>query len=890
MMKKIAEFIVDRRNAFIAIFFVAFVYCLLSINRVNVNEDITKYLPIDTETRAGNDIMTEEFQTYGRAEILVTNITYDRALSIAKDLDNLDGVNMVDFYDPDDDDYYDKDISQYYKDSSAFYTLVFDDEKGAEITQKGIKGVRDYLKDYDAYVYTEVDKDDSVELRHDVSIVFVLAIFIIIAVLLFTSKTYMEVPIFMVVFGMAGILNKGTNYIFGEISYISNSVDMILQLALAIDYAIIFFHRFMEERDKGLSSRDACIESLSKAIIEISSSSLTTIGGLFSFVFMTFTMGRDVGLVLCKAICISMLTVFTFMPALIMMFARQIDATRHRSFVPRVDKWGRFIFASRYILSPIFLCVVAIGIYLSSKCPYAFDVKTPKSINRTSFIIARDRINETFDAGTMMAIVVPAISYQTEGEIVSRLKEYEKVEYVTALADVKVGDAHEYVLTDSLTPREFADIAGLDTGLATLLYSAYAEDKGAYAAFVDGIDEYRVFLIDMIDFVYEQKEKGAFSLSKEQSEDLDDIYKSIQDARNQLEGENHHRIVFKMNGEVEGDEAFKNVDEIRAMVQSYYKDRIFIVSDTTADEDLMSSFAYDNILISGLTAFFVGVILFFTFQSALLPFLLLLTIEGSILINFGVPAITGTPVYFWTYLLVSAIQMGATIDYAIVITNRYVELRKVLPGKKEAIIESLNASFATVLTSGTIMTSAGFLMGLITSNAVIAQLGFFLGRGTLISIILVMTVLPQILYIFDPLLDKTSFEIKQMHALDHADDTVLYKKKTVMQVDGKVNGYFEGYINGSFTGRLEGIMDFKLSSSPEGMRDAWAASPNGETADVQASSPDGEAAEAQASSPDGETADAQAASPDGEAADAQAVSPDGEAADAQASSPLEEES
>ena len=807
---KVAEFIVDRRNAFIAIYFVAFIYCALSIGKVLVNEDVTKYLPSDTETRAGNDIMEEEFKTYGRAEVLVANVTYDRALSLAGELENLDGVNTVDFYDSDDSQYDNKDSNLYYKDSAALFTIIFDDEKETEVTQKAIASVREYLSEYDAYVYTDVDKDDSKELMHDVLIVFIIAIFIIIAVLIFTSETYMEVPIFMATFLMAGILNKGTNYIFGEISYISNSVDMVLQLALAIDYAIIFFHRFMEEKDHGLNTREACIESLSKAIVEISSSSLTTIGGLFSFVFMTFTMGRDVGFVLCKAICMSMITVFTFMPALIMMFSKQIDATRHKSFVPKINYWGRFIFATRYIITPIFLVVFFVAFYFQSKCPYAFDVNTPSGLNKTDYIKARDRINETFDAGTMIAIVVPNVSYETEREVVAELKTFDRVEYVSALVDVEVGDNHEYVLTDSLTPREFAEVASLDTGLSTLLYSAYAEDKEAYAAFVDGIDEYRVPLINMIDFVYDQKEKGAFSLSDKQSEDLDDIHKSIVDARAQLESDDYHRIVFKLDGPVEGDEAFANIDKIREMVQSHYKDRIYIVGDTTADEDLMSSFSLDNILISGLTAFFVGVILFFTFQSGLIPFLLLATIEGSILINFGIPYLTGTQVYFWTYLLVSAIQMGATIDYAIVITNRYTQLRKEVPSKKDAIVMSLDQAFATILTSGTIMTSAGFLMAFITSNAVIAQLGFFLGRGTMMSMLLVMTVLPQILYIFDPLLDRTSFEIKQMHAFDHAEEMSIFKEKTFVTVNGEVKGYFEGYIEGTFKGKLDGKMELSL--------------------------------------------------------------------------------
>ena len=179
------------------------------------------------------------------------------------------------------------------------------------------------------------------------------------------------------------------------------------------------------------------------------------------------------------------------------------------------------------------------------------------------------------------------------------------------------------------------------------------------------------------------------------------------------------------------------------------------MGDATSNYDLSSSFERDNVIISVLTALFVGIILLFTFQSAGLPFLLVLTIQGSIWINFSMPYLTDSTMYFLSYLVVSSIQMGATIDYAIVITSRYLDLRKTIPDKKKAVVESLDQAFPTIITSGTIMTSAGFVIGSLTNNAVIASLGKVLGRGTLISIILVMTVLPQLLLVCDKLIDKT---------------------------------------------------------------------------------------------------------------------------------------
>ncbi len=287
-----------------------------------------------------------------------------------------------------------------------------------------------------------------------------------------------------------------------------------------------------------------------------------------------------------------------------------------------------------------------------------------------------------------------------------------------------------------------------------LLYRFYAIDQKQYGAFMKNLDEYRIPIIDMVDFIYDQKEKGAIDLDDDLSQDVDDLHQALSDARQQLEGENYSRIVFTMTGPVEGDETFQVIDQIRTMAGRYY-DEVYVVGDSTSDYDLSKSFRTDNVKISVLTALFVGIILLFTFQSAGLPIMLVLTIQSSIWINFSIPTLKGGTMFFLSYLIVSAIQMGATIDYAIVITSRYMDLRK--KDRKQVVIEALNQAFPTVATSGTILTCAGFAVGRLTSNAIIASLGKALGAGTLVSIILVMTVLPQILLVFDKVIDRTEF-------------------------------------------------------------------------------------------------------------------------------------
>lgn len=752
-MVKLAAFIVNKRKAFIALFALACVYSAVSISKVGVVNDLTEYLPETTETRQGLDIMNREFTTFGSAKVLVSNITYDKALALSKEIGDIRGISGVTFFDQEEEHNEDEKLEDTYKDASALYSITFEEEEDTELSQAAMAQLRETLEGYSSYVYTTVDKDDAAALKEDMRVIVVIVIFIILVVLLFTSKTYMEIVIFLAVFGVAALLNMGTNYWFGEISFVTNAVGAVLQLALAIDYAIILFHRFMEEHEDK-ETIEAITVALSKAIPEISSSSLTTVSGMVALMFMQFGIGMDLGRVLTKAIILSLLTVFLFMPALIVMFSKAIDRTVHPNFVPTINFWGKLVVALRYIGVPVFLVIVAAASKYSGLCPYIYDVNSVESSRKNEFMASKERIQETFEVTNTMAIVVPKGDYEKEGKILKRLEAMDEVDTALGLANVEVSEDGGYILVDKLSPREFSEVAEVDLDLVRALYQFYALEEKQYSAFMKNLEDYRISIIDMVDFIYEQKEKGGIEFDDELSEEIDDLYDAMCDAREQLEGEEYDRLVFTLKGPVEGEETFAVIDRIRAMAQEYY-DKVYVVGDATSNYDLSASFQRDNVIISVLTALFVGIILLFTFQSAGLPFLLVLTIQGSIWINFSVPYLASGTMYFLSYLVVSSIQMGATIDYAIVITSRYLDLRGSMADRKKAVVESLNQSFPTIITSGTILTSAGFVIGSLTNNVVIASLGKTLGRGTLISIILVMTVLPQLLLLGDKLIDKT---------------------------------------------------------------------------------------------------------------------------------------
>ena len=756
-MRRIAELIVKSKKLLLVLFAAAALGCLFTISKVEVINELTEYLPEDTETRQGVDIMDKEFTTFGTAKVMVDNISYQEACRLADVLEEIKGVSEVSLYKEEEEDEKEITDGEGLKDSynglAALFSITFETEEEEDTAQYAIADVRTALKDYDTSFYTTVDKDDSADLQEEMRAILVIAVAIIVFVLWFTSGTYMEIAIFMLVFAMAALLNMGTNFIFGDISFITNAVGTVLQLALAIDYAIIMFHRFMEEHGS-VGTEEALIRALTKGIPEIASSSLTTVSGMVALMFMQFGIGMDMGRVLTKAIILSMLSVFCFMPGLIMIFEKQIARTMHQSFVPKIYIWGKFVVAIRKITLPIFAVLVAAAFVFSSRCNYIYDNNSVESAKMNEYLTSKRAISKNFELDNSMAIVIPKGDYESEAAILAEVEKLDHVEATLGLANITVDEDEEYVLTDALSPQQLAKVADIDIDLARMLYKFYAWKEEKYGAFLNSIDEFEIPLIDMVDFIYGEEENETFDFSDDLSADIRDMHKSVSDARQQLEGETYSRLLFTMSGPVEGRETFDTIDKVREIARKYYHE-VYVVGDSTSDYDLSKSFLTDNMKISIMTALFVAVILLFTFNSYSIPVILVATIQSSIWINFSVPYLTDSSMFFLSYLIVSSIQMGATIDYAIVITSRYTELRKTIPDKKSAVIETLDQSFATIITSGSIMTLAGFVIGQMTSNPVIASLGTTLGIGMLTSIILVMLILPQLLYVFDGVIQKT---------------------------------------------------------------------------------------------------------------------------------------
>ena len=787
----LARLIVQKKTVFFLLYLIAIGFSLISMGWVEVENDVTVYLSEDTEIRQGIEAMTGHFTVYSTAQVMLKNVTYEMAAAISEKISRIDGVTAVIFAnDP-----------QHYVDASALIDVNFGGTDSSQISNHALEEIRHLVENYDSFIYTTIGTDLNALLESEMAVILLVAVIIILFVLTLTSRSYAEVAVLLLTFGVAALLNMGTNYLCGKISYISNSIAVTLQLALAIDYAIILCHRYCDERmTKGAEA--SAIQALTKAIPEISASSMTTISGLAALGFMKFGIGLDMAIVLIKSIILSLLTVFTLMPGLLVLFGPLMDRTMHKKLIPDMSFLGKFAVKTRRVLPICFLLMLGGAFYLSNHCPFTYSMNDIKTAKMSEDQVAYFEIKETFGVNNLVALVVPAGNYEAEAAILERLEACSEVRSTMGIANIEAMDG--YCLGDGLTPRQFSELIGLDYEVAQALYALYATEQSQYGEIISGLSEYKVAMFDMFMFLKDQMENANISLGGETGATMGEMLEQLAMAKEQMQSDKYSRMVVYLNLPEEGEETYAFLQTIRDIIGEYYHGDYYVVGNSTSSRDLAASFETDNLLISLLSVLFVIIVLLFTFRSAGLSILLITVIQGSIWINFSYPTLIHQPLYFLGYMIVQALQMGANIDYAIVISSHYQENKAYMP-HKQAIIHAMNSAFPTVFTSGTIMASAGLLIGNLSAQPVVSIMGMCIGRGTIISMILVLLVLPSILVLGDSIINRTSFRIP-----------LPERKRTEMEgtmyVNGNLHGYVSGMIDGSFHGVIRGKVDASVAT------------------------------------------------------------------------------
>ena len=808
---RICSFIVDKRNLFFLIYAILILFSLFSSGWISVENELSAYLSEETETKQAMNLMEEEYTTFGSAKVMVSNISLEEAFRVADRIQESPGVSEVTFLPEylrpgseevpeEDEELTIEEIRDHYNDSSALYNVTFRYAEEDDRALESLNGLKESLATYDLHVSSELGDVQADAIAEEMKTIIVVVAIVVLTVLILTSETFGEVPVLLLTFIAAALINKGTNFLMGTISFVSNSVAIVLQLALSIDYAIIFCNHFKEEKEH-YDTRDAVIVSLSHSIPEISASSLTTISGLLALLFMGYRLGADLGITLTKAIIISLVAVFTLMPGLLVLFSDLMMKTKHRNLIPKIPFVGKFAYRTRKYIPPLFLVVIIAGYIISSKCPYVYGYSTLHTPVRNEAQITEDMIRDTFGSDNIIAVNVPSHDYYKISKVAEYFEMLPEVRSVTSLSNTEAKKG--YMVSEPLTPRQFSEMADLDYDAASMLYSMYASDRDEYGRIIGGIGNYRIPFIDIYMFLHDKIDEGYISLDEADRKDLDDTYDKLVTARKQLQGKQYERMLVSLNLPEESEETFAFLSGLHRTIDPVFEEEmdedpslgVYIVGESTSEMDLRSQFETDNIIVSVVSVLLVLVILLFTFQSAGMPLLLIAVIEGAIFINFSFPALMQENLFFISYLIVSSIQMGANIDYAIVIGSRYGECRKTM-GRKDAIIDTVNFAFPTIITSGSILAIAGTVIGMLTSDGAIAGIGQCLGRGTLISMVLVLFVLPQILLLGDRVIAMTAFSVSR--------PIRSREESGIIRVDGMIRGQISGQIIGTVHGIVQG--------------------------------------------------------------------------------------
>ena len=741
-LNKFSAGIVKGRWICFGVFIALTIACVCLIPQIKVEYDLTTQMPQDSYTSEALDVLKREFDDKGMAYVCVVNIDSTEAKDIANELKGLEGVANVTYVE-----------QMNFKNGKALYTVNLKDYDSTAECFDTIERIIDhldntsresYLTGQSAYSYfTKAETEESI-LKIGVVIVA-----LILVMLIFTSKTYFEILLMLMVFAVAVAINMGTNVLFDGISYISNLVSLVLQLALSLDYMVVLLHRYMEER-QSYDAKEATARALSKGIVEICSSALTTIAGLGSLLLMTMPIGVEIGLSLGKSIVASLLTVVFFMPALLVLLDKPLMKSKHRPFVPSIKRPAKAILKARWVIVPLFVVIVVLSCVGQLQNVYGFNY------NGGSMILdAKAQIEPEFGTLNSLVVVVPKGNAEKERELANYISSFtDNVDSVNALSTIEVTEG--LYLTDEFSRDDVVElinslVGDTDIGIPSNVLKNMAQSIFDGYTEAHGITDpnAKVRVVDLLEHLASD---DSFSILLG---DYASLLDSLIFAKANLESENYSRLTFNVTSGIEGEATFTFIDKILAHIPDYYEE-FYITGESIACYDMESNFDEDNMLVCVCSLFFVLIILFFTFKNILLPLVLILAIQGGIWINFVFPFLLGNPVMFIGYLIITAVQMGATIDYAIVLTNRYRTTRHKFLNRFDAMADAQNATFPTVLTSGLILTGTGFALSLLASGTV-AAMGSLLGIGTLVSLLIVIFVLPSLLLVTEKAVDKCDF-------------------------------------------------------------------------------------------------------------------------------------
>ncbi len=678
-MDRFANVVIKNKKIVIVIFLTIALICVFLQMFVKINYNLIDYLPPEAQSTRALNIMNEEFrQSMPNASVMLKNVSIMEAMEYKQKLASIDGVtgiiwldDVIDIKQPLEAGDADT-IRGFYKNGNALFSVTI--TKGME--EQACEEILNLIGKDNALTGEApdlVNVQNAAESEVLKALAILLPAFIIILVLSTTS--WIEPLLFLAAIGISILINMGVNFFFGEVSFFTNSVSPILQLACTLDYAIFMLHSFADNRKKYINAEEAMRHSMKESMPTIAASAATTFFGFLALVFMDFGIGADLGINLAKGIVLSFISVMVFLPALTLYAYKLIDKTKHRELMPNFKKVNK-VFSKIAIPAVIIVIILIVPSFLGQRqTSFTYGNESAVSTNRNE----RDSIaiQEEFGKSTIIALLVP------RGDVVKEQKlcrDIEQLDHVTSV-------------------MSYANKVGTEIPPALV------------------------------------------------GEDITEQFYS----------QNYARIIVYTDTQKEGEVAFKTVESINGSARSYYGDTFYSTGRSANLLDMKNVVKEDNQMVNIIAIIAIFLVLLITFKSAILPFILLLTIEAAIWINLSIPYFSGVSINFMGYLIVCTVQLGATVDYAILLTNHYMANRKLMPSRA-AISASLDETFKSILVSGATLATAGFTLYITSSNPTISGLGLLMGRGTLLSMLMVVCFLPGMLIIFDKVIEKTTYK------------------------------------------------------------------------------------------------------------------------------------
>lgn len=687
-MQKFGRGVVKLRVPILIVSVLLLIPSIFGFVSTRINYDILSYLPSDIETMKGQDIMLDEFGKGGFSLVMLDGMEDKDVEKVKEKIEKVDHVCDVLWYDtladvslpkevlPDD-------IYDFFNtDNSTMMAVFFDEATSADGSLEAVKEIRSIAGEQ-CFVsgMSSVVEDIKDLTMQEAPMYVVIAVILTSIILALTMDSFLIPLFFMLSVGMAIIYNMGTNFIQGEISFITEALAAVLQLAVTIDYSIFLWHSYKEEKEKHPGdNKEAMAVAIGKTITSVVSSSITTVAGFLALCFMSYELGMDMGIVMAKGVVIGVICCITVLPSMILVFDKALEKTMHKDLVPSLEKPANFIIKHHAAFIVLFIVVLIPAIYgqINTNVYYNLTDTLPKDLNS---VIANSKLDEEYHMATTHMLLVDAD--MKPKEVNSMLDEMGKVDGVSfsMSLDTLIGPS----IPRELVPDSVTKILKSDKWQLMLVGSEY---------------------------------------------------------------------------KVASDEENAQIDELSKILKSYDKDGM-LIGEAAATKDLIDITDHDFKVVNIVSIAAIFIIILIALRSVSLPIILVAVIEFAITVNMGVPCFTNTTIPFIASVVIGTIQLGATVDYAILMTTRYKTERNAGKDKHEAVTIALSTSMKSIMVSALGFFASTFGVGVYSSVDMISQLCTLMSRGAIISMITVICILPSMLMLFDKVIINTTMGMKK---------------------------------------------------------------------------------------------------------------------------------